>query len=171
MELDVCELLQVLAASGWVCSVVVDIKQVREARKVPAHHTDVDKKWFLRQGQESILRLYLIALASVGEHRKPVPHFMTRDTYRVLLELPSSRKRRKVITRWQDEDEWAEHVAKTRKPRQPRGVRAKVRIAAADASASSSTSSGSGSDAAPHEFGGDDASDKTERASEGASGG
>ena len=110
IELHMFELTQVLRQRGWTISVLTNDKaKIKEVRKRdPATHESIDKTWFVKANL-LIPKLYLVCLATLHQHKKPVPHLAPADTYKEVLGLPCKRRRRRGHASgcWTEEDEWA----------------------------------------------------------------
>ncbi len=73
-HMNAFELMQLLASGGW-SSREVELTDVKKVRHNPISPKSPDGIWFVRVGQRTVQRMYLLALATISEHLRPVPHF------------------------------------------------------------------------------------------------
>ena len=135
------QLLETLQSTGWTVSVLAR-RHCR--RRASYNHAEPVKEMFLPTNSSSglaCLHLYLLALTTVAEHGKLVPHGAQSDVYRRILSgceaLPQrfSKQRRPQFTEVPETAEWFDVSADSartqvarRRPRVPRGpVQALVR--------------------------------------------
>ena len=99
-----------------------------EVREAPYIHAVSDKVWFLKRGQYTISRKYLLSLLTAEVHQKPVHHFCSEGAYTALLdstELKYKRKRKKGFMFAVDDDA-EDEIPKRKRPQQPRRKRLKL---------------------------------------------